>query len=117
MRVRLWPAPSTLCHLTLVLFSGQSSTVNPEKGGRMINRRTRSHLSCQGSCHITELPGIVVRVQTLNISCQSAAYRRIFSFASMPSVRLNLDELAQPGELGVAINLAMLYKSKSLDDR
>ena len=66
----------------------------------MINRRTRSHLSCQGSCHITELPGIVVRVQTLNTSCQSAVYRRFFSFVSMPSVRLDLDELARPGKFG-----------------
>lgn len=39
-----------------------------------------------------------------------------FSFASMPSVRLNLDDLAGPGELGVTVNLVMLDKSKSIDD-
>ena len=64
----------------------------------MINRRTRSHLFCQGSHaavgDIAELPGI-----------------------SMPSVRLNLDDLAGLGELGVTVNPATLDKSKSIDDR
>jgi hypothetical protein len=32
-----------------------------------------------------------------------------FSFTSMPSVRLNLDDLAGPGELGVTVNLAMCW--------
>jgi hypothetical protein len=40
-----------------------------------------------------------------------------FAFASMPAVRLNLDDLAGPGELGVTINLTMFDKSKSIDDR
>jgi hypothetical protein len=48
----------------------------------MINRRTPSHLSCQGSQaavgDIAELPGVVVRVLTLNIARQSAACGRDF---------------------------------------
>jgi hypothetical protein len=34
-----------------------------------------------------------------------------FSFASMPSVRPNLDDLAGLGELGITVNLVMLDES------
>lgn len=86
----------------------------------MINRRTRSHLSCQGSWvavgDIVELPDVVVRVLTLIISRQSAACWRVFR-SPLPNIRLNLDNSDGPGELGVTVNLAVLNKSKSIDDR
>jgi len=40
-----------------------------------------------------------------------------FKFASIPSVRLNFDDLPGPGGLDVTVNLDMLDKSKSIDDR
>jgi len=80
----------------------------------MINRRTRSHLSCQESMaavgDIAELPGIVL---ILNISRTSAACGRVFR-------RLYAECKTQPRrfrELGVTVNLAMLNKSESIDDR
>jgi len=80
-------APSLLC-------CGQNSTGNPKKRGRMINRRTRSHLSCQRSygpvCGIAESPAL------------------------LPSV---IDDLVGWRiELGVTTNLAMMDKSKSIGD-